>query len=101
MTRDFTGVIIEESLKNNDILRKIKINKTKVEKVTEKHKTPHLKKWTLHRGIQRRCDYVWTGGVTSPAKLVIMAFLKSSMLAHSPLPISHLTFTSTATSVWS
>ncbi|MCX6741622.1 MAG: hypothetical protein NTX24_00380 [Candidatus Pacearchaeota archaeon] len=45
---DYTGVIIEESLENVSILKKIKIIKTKVEKVTEKHKTPWLKKWTLH-----------------------------------------------------
>lgn len=42
------GVIIEESLENKDILQKLKIIKTKVEKVTEEHKTPWLKKWTLH-----------------------------------------------------
>ena len=28
--------------------QKVKIIKTKVEKVAEKHKTPQLKKWTLH-----------------------------------------------------
>lgn len=44
----FVGVIIEESLENNSILKKVKIVKTKIEKVTEKHKTPWIKKWTLH-----------------------------------------------------
>lgn len=45
---NFIGVIIEESLEKKDILKKIKIIKTKVEKVTEKHKTPWIKQWTLH-----------------------------------------------------
>ncbi|MBU0456528.1 MAG: hypothetical protein ABH824_01625 [Nanoarchaeota archaeon] len=44
----FNGVIIEESLENKDVLQKVKIVKTKVEQVTEKHKTPWVKKWTLH-----------------------------------------------------
>ena len=29
-------------------LTKVKILKTKIEKVTEKHKTPRIKQWTLH-----------------------------------------------------
>ena len=45
---DFIGVIIEESLERKDVLKKVKIVKTKVENVTEKHKTPWIKKWTLH-----------------------------------------------------
>ena len=45
---DYFGVIIEESLQDKEILKKLKIIKTKVEEVTEKHKTPWLKKWTLH-----------------------------------------------------
>ena len=48
MTKDFIGVIIEESLERKDVLRKVKILKTKVEKVVEKHKTPWIKQWTLH-----------------------------------------------------
>ncbi len=44
----FRGVIIEESLKNNNILQDVKILKTKIEKVTDEHKTPWLKQWTLH-----------------------------------------------------
>jgi len=44
---NFNGVIIKESLSNRDVLEKIKIIKTKVEKVTEKHKTPWLEKWTV------------------------------------------------------
>ena len=44
----FTGVIIEESLEDKTILRKVKIISTKVEKVTEKHKTPWIRQWTLH-----------------------------------------------------
>ncbi len=48
MGRDYTGVIIEESLENKDVLRKVKIVKTKIEQVTEKHKTSWIKRWTLH-----------------------------------------------------
>jgi len=45
---NYKGVIIEESLENNDILKSINILSTKVESVVEKHKTPWLKQWTLH-----------------------------------------------------
>ena len=45
---NYKGVIIEESLDSKDVLRDILIIKTKIEKVTEEHKTPHLKQWTLH-----------------------------------------------------
>lgn len=45
---DYKGVIIEESLSNKDVLREVTILSTKVEEVTEKHKTPWLKQWTLH-----------------------------------------------------
>jgi len=48
MPDDYRGVIIEESLENKDILKKVKILKTKVEQVTEKHKTPWINQWTLH-----------------------------------------------------
>lgn len=44
----YNGVIIEESLKDKDVLTQVKITKTKVEPVTEHHKTPWLKQWTLH-----------------------------------------------------
>lgn len=45
---NYKGVIIEESLGNKDILKDVKILSTKVEEVTEKHKTPWLKRWTLY-----------------------------------------------------
>lgn len=45
---NYQGVIIEESLKNKKILKKIKIISTKVEPITEEHKTPWLSQWTLH-----------------------------------------------------
>ena len=48
MTKDFLGVIIEESLEKKDVLKRVKILKTKIEKVVEKHKTPWIKQWTLH-----------------------------------------------------
>ncbi len=44
----FKGTIIEESLENQKVLKKVKIIKTKVEQVVEKHKTPWIKQWTLH-----------------------------------------------------
>ena len=47
MSVNYIGVIIEESLDKRDILEKVKILKKKIEKVTEKHKTPWLKKWTI------------------------------------------------------
>jgi len=45
---NFIGVIIEESLENKNVLQKVRIVKTKVEQATKKHKTPWIKKWTLH-----------------------------------------------------
>jgi len=44
----YSGVIIEESLKNKNVLNGVKIVSTRVEKVNVKHETPWLKKWTLH-----------------------------------------------------
>jgi len=48
MNKEYKGVIIEESLENKEILKKVKILETKVELVTERHKTPWIKQWTLH-----------------------------------------------------
>jgi len=48
MSESYRGVIIEESLADKNILKKIKIISTRVEKVIEKHKTPWLVQWTLH-----------------------------------------------------
>ncbi len=45
---NYQGIIIEESLARKDILKKLKIVKTVVEKVTESHDTPYLKQWTMH-----------------------------------------------------
>ena len=45
---NFNGVIIEESLENKGVLKKVKILKTKVEEITEEYKTPWIKQWTLH-----------------------------------------------------
>ena len=44
----YRGDIIEESLKNKEILKKLNIISTRVEKVTDKHQTPWLSQWTLH-----------------------------------------------------
>ncbi len=49
MTDNFRGTIIEESLEKKNILKKVKIIKTKIEQVTEEYKTPWIKYWTLHR----------------------------------------------------
>jgi hypothetical protein len=45
---DFVGVIIEESLENKSVLKKVKILSTKIEAVAKKHQTPWLSQWTLH-----------------------------------------------------
>jgi hypothetical protein len=45
---NYRGVIIEESLKNKDVLKDVKILETKIEEVTEEHETPWAKQWTLH-----------------------------------------------------
>ena len=44
----YKGVIIEESLENTSVLKDVTILETKIEKITEDHKTPWLKQWTLH-----------------------------------------------------
>jgi len=44
----YKGVIIEESLENTSVLKDVAILETKIEKITEEHKTPWLKQWTLH-----------------------------------------------------
>lgn len=45
---NYHGVIVEESLTNKDVLKKVKIISTKVEQVTDEHKTPWISQWTLH-----------------------------------------------------
>ena len=45
---NLNGAIIEESLINTDVLKRIKITKTSIIPVTEQHKTPWLKQWTFH-----------------------------------------------------
>lgn len=44
---NYKGVIIEESLTDNSVLDKVRVIKTRIEKVTDKHKTPWIEKWTL------------------------------------------------------
>jgi len=46
--QSYKGVIIEESLENTSILKKLKIIDTEVAPVTERHKSPWTKQWTLH-----------------------------------------------------
>lgn len=45
---NYTGVIIEESLENRDVLQRVKVTTSQVEPVTDRHKTPWLSQWTLH-----------------------------------------------------
>src|SRR3989344_8876955 len=45
---NFNGVIIEESLVDKSVLDDIKIVSTKIEPVTEEHKTPWVQQWTLY-----------------------------------------------------
>ena len=47
-TPNFTGIIIAESLFDKSILDEIKITSTEVEPVTDGHKTPWVKQWTMH-----------------------------------------------------
>jgi hypothetical protein len=44
----YKGIVIEESLEDKNILKKINVIFTRVELVTAKHKTPWTKQWTLH-----------------------------------------------------
>jgi hypothetical protein len=44
----YLGTIIQESLEKTDILNDLKIIKTVVEPVVGSHKTPWIKRWTLH-----------------------------------------------------
>ena len=46
--KTYKGVIIEESLESTAVLKELRIVSTKIEKVTEEHKTPWIKQWTLH-----------------------------------------------------
>ena len=45
---NFTGVIIEESLADRSVLDDVRILSTKIVPVTEKHRTPWVKQWTMH-----------------------------------------------------
>lgn len=44
----YRGDVIEESLKDKEILKKLNIASTRIEMVTENHKTPWLSQWTIH-----------------------------------------------------
>lgn len=45
---NYRGIIIEESLKDKKLPDGVKIISSIIEEVTDHHKTPWLKKWTLH-----------------------------------------------------
>jgi hypothetical protein len=44
----YTGVIIQESLTDQEILDKLHVVRTKIEEVTPAHQTPWVKTWILH-----------------------------------------------------
>jgi hypothetical protein len=44
-----TGNVIEESLADDTVLSEITVLETRVEPVTEYHRTPWLERWTIHR----------------------------------------------------
>ena len=48
MPQNYEGVIIEESLEDKSVLQDVKILETTIKPVTENHKTPWIKQWTLH-----------------------------------------------------
>ncbi|MES2087506.1 MAG: hypothetical protein V4467_00780 [Patescibacteria group bacterium] len=45
---NYSGIIIEESLKNLEVLAEVAVLKTEIETVTPEHHTPWLSQWTLH-----------------------------------------------------
>lgn len=45
---NYKGVIIKESLQDEGVFDEVLILSTKVEMVTDEHKTPWLSQWTLH-----------------------------------------------------
>src|SRR5205807_4515912 len=49
LSKNYRGVIIEESLEERSVLNRLKILETKVDTLTDYHKTPWLKRWTKHR----------------------------------------------------
>jgi hypothetical protein len=44
----FEGIVIEESLTNPEVLKRLQVVSTRVSKVTPDHRTPWLTQWTLH-----------------------------------------------------
>ncbi len=45
----FLGTIIEESLEDKAVLDDVKIVSTRISPVNDKHRTPWIKQWTLHK----------------------------------------------------
>ncbi len=45
----YKGTVIEESLGDKSILKDLVILSTHIEVVTDEHRTPWLKQWTLHK----------------------------------------------------
>ncbi|MEI7961551.1 MAG: hypothetical protein WCI04_04405 [archaeon] len=48
MSGNYSGVIIEESLADKSVLKKVKIVSTKISIVEKRHETPWVKQWTMH-----------------------------------------------------
>jgi len=57
---EYKGTIIEESLENKEVLTKVDIISTKIEKVTDEHQTPWINQWTLHSVIipENQADFI-------------------------------------------
>ena len=53
---DYEGVIIEESLADTAVLRRLTVLSTRTEAVTDWHATPWLAQWTLHSVIVPEAD---------------------------------------------
>ncbi len=47
--KNFLGTMIEESLVDTSVFKEVKILSTRISNVTDKHKTPWIKKWTLNK----------------------------------------------------
>lgn len=48
MQPHFQGIIIEESLSDQSLLKDLTITATDIESVTKQHKTPWVTQWTMH-----------------------------------------------------
>ena len=47
--KNYRGDVIEESLKNKEVIKDLNIISTRTEEATDEHQTPWLSEWTLHK----------------------------------------------------